>query len=311
MYSTKVQGETLQFGTSGLLYRSNKLMYDKGTNTLWNQFVGEPAAGPLVGSGIKLELLPVTVTSWADWVAAHPDTTVVDADTGYYPADNYESEGSPFSIYYNYRTRPGTMFPVWRQNDALDPKGQLFGLRLNGQTRAYPLDTLQDQTLINDSLGGANIVVVTLPEGGSRAYRRNQHRFAPDETMYGEDRIAILVDEDQRLWRMEEDALVRIEDHQERLPRLPSHNAYWFGWFSFYPDTEIYAPAKPVGVMAGQTGQPSLPAEPAPLCPGRDQVRRGRNSDSSRRRPAALADGRSCPGSHRRPSGTVAPSAQP
>ena len=59
VYSTEVNGEILEFGTSGMLYRSNKLMYDRSTLTLWNQFLGEPAVGPLADSGIRLEVLPV------------------------------------------------------------------------------------------------------------------------------------------------------------------------------------------------------------------------------------------------------------
>ena len=61
--------------------------------------------------------------------------------------------------------------------------------------------------------------------------------------MFGEDGIAILLDEAGQQWRMEEEALVRVDSREERLLRLPSHTAYWFGWHSFYPDTEIYAPA--------------------------------------------------------------------
>ena len=49
MYSTEVNGETTEFGTSGMLYRSNKLMYDRATETLWHQFRGEPVVGPLQG----------------------------------------------------------------------------------------------------------------------------------------------------------------------------------------------------------------------------------------------------------------------
>src|SRR6516162_9739222 len=65
------------FGSSGLLYRSNKLMYDRLTDTLWNQFTGSPAVGPLVGSGIALTLLPVTLTTWTQWRLRHPGTQVL------------------------------------------------------------------------------------------------------------------------------------------------------------------------------------------------------------------------------------------
>ena len=86
-------GVTYTFGSSGFLFRSNKLMYDRQTRTLWNQLTGEPVLGELVGSGIKLDLLPVVVTTWEAWLSQHPDTVVLDTDTGYsrpyYPGAAY------------------------------------------------------------------------------------------------------------------------------------------------------------------------------------------------------------------------------
>ena len=64
MYSARIDGETTTFGTSGLLYRSNKVMYDRATNTLWHQFTGEPIIGPLADSGIRLPFYPVLLTTW-------------------------------------------------------------------------------------------------------------------------------------------------------------------------------------------------------------------------------------------------------
>ncbi|MQF90149.1 MAG: DUF3179 domain-containing protein, partial [SAR202 cluster bacterium] len=78
MYSTMIDGERVEFGTSGYLYRSNKLMFDRKTETRWHQFRDVPAVGPLVGSGSELEVLPMTLTVWSEWVADHPDTTVLD-----------------------------------------------------------------------------------------------------------------------------------------------------------------------------------------------------------------------------------------
>ena len=72
-------------------------MYDKGTNTLWHQFRGEPAVGEMVGSGITLEVLPVALTTWSDWLAIHPDTTVLDVQTGVYPQRAYLSESNDSS----------------------------------------------------------------------------------------------------------------------------------------------------------------------------------------------------------------------
>ena len=83
LYDGRVGDEVYEFGTSGLLYRSNKLMYDRTTRTLWEQYTGEPVWGSLVGSGIRLDILPVVVTTWQAWYADHPDTTVLSIDTGF------------------------------------------------------------------------------------------------------------------------------------------------------------------------------------------------------------------------------------
>ena len=109
MYSTEINGEVLEFGTSGLLYRSNKLMYDRATNSLWHQFTGKPVVGTLVDSGIKLEVQPVLLTTWGDWLTAHPDTTVLDIETGLYPQELYVPEWDPESIYYGLRIQPETI----------------------------------------------------------------------------------------------------------------------------------------------------------------------------------------------------------
>ena len=58
--------------------------------------------------------------------------------------------------------------------------------------------------------------------------------------------IIILVDENGRRWRMEEEALLQEDDPTRRLKRLPSHMAYWFGWFAFYPATDVYGETDPL-----------------------------------------------------------------
>jgi len=238
VYSTNIDGARVEFGTSGMLYRSNKLMYDRKTNTLWNQFTGVPAAGPLVGTGMRLELLPVVTTTWGEWLAAHPDTTVLAQETGLYPGRFYESEWDARSIYFNYRETPLPMFPVWRTSDELSTKGQVIGLRVNGEAKAYPLDDLRTDTVVNDELGGQPLVVVTVGSIGSRAYERGERSFILEESADGE--ATLLTDSDGLLWRVAEGALMLIDDPSVQLPRIPTHNAYWFGWYSFYPDTKVY-----------------------------------------------------------------------
>ena len=235
MYSTDINGETTEFGTSGLLYRSNKLMYDRATETLWHQFRGEPVVGPLAESGIRLKVIPNTLTTWGEWLEEHPDTTVVSNETGVYPADFYRPESDTRSLYYSYRASPGTMFPVAGIDDSLPIKEQVFGLVFGDTARAYPRSGLMQTQVLNDTVGAQNVVIVAAPGGGIRAFDRRGLRFEAAES-------GQLLDNDGQLWTVGEDSLINARDSGETLPRLPSRDAYWFGWQSFYPHTEIWQP---------------------------------------------------------------------
>ncbi len=243
MYSTEIPdalkprglGERTEFGTSGMLYRSNKLMYDRATETLWHQFRGEPVVGPLAGSGIRLEVLPSVLTTWVEWLAEHPDTTVISNDTGVYDAKFYRPEEHARSIYYSYRIDPGTMFPVAGIDDRLTAKAQVFGLAFDGEARAYLRSGLAQTPVLNDTVGGQDAVIITVSGGGVRAYDRDGLQFQPA-------RDGAVQDDQGRLWRVLEDALENAGEPSQRLARLPSRDAYWFGWHAFYPYTDIYVP---------------------------------------------------------------------
>ena len=101
-------GETYTFGSSGFLYRSNKLMYDRQTRTLWNQLTGEPVLGELVGEDVGLTILPIVLTSWKSWLEQHPDTLVLSLNTQF--GRTYELGAA----YGNYFASSDTMFPVWQ-----------------------------------------------------------------------------------------------------------------------------------------------------------------------------------------------------
>ena len=231
-------GDTvLEFGSTGMLMRSNKLMYDRNTDTVWNAITGEPAFGPLATSGVVLDVLPVVVTDWASWLEAHPDTSVLSLDTGF--MRNY-TNGAAYNDYFN---SADLMFPSWQQDTALIAnKEMVFALRLQGQAKAYPLATIIPERVINDRVGETAVVIIAdaTPErdffepGGAavRAYQGQGLMFAA-----AEDDNTLLSD-DGRSWRITEEAL--IAEDGERLPRIGGHLAFWFGWFGFYPDTLVY-----------------------------------------------------------------------
>lgn len=233
-------GETvLEFSSTGMLMRSNKLMYDRNTNTVWNAFTGIPAFGDLATTGIELPLLPVVVTTWSDWLADHPDSSVLSLETGY--TRNY-SNGAAYSAYFN---SADLMFPSFQQDtENVENKEMIFGLNLDNMPRAYPLESLLNEPVLNDTLADVNVVIISeaSPErdffepGGAavRAYQRDNLSFSQNDNP-GE-----IVDNDGTIWQITEDALI-AEDGRS-LDRIAGHLAFWFGWYGFYPETGLYMP---------------------------------------------------------------------
>ncbi len=152
--ATQPDGTVFDFGTSGLLYRSNKLMYDRQTMSLWNQLTGVPVVGELAGSGIRLEVIPIVLTSWSEWRDDHPTTTVLDLNTGF---PRQYLPGEPYSDYFQ---SSGTWFPTPGSDDRLRDKTTVFAIEINGSPKAYPIDDVLAEQAINDSLGGTDLVVV-------------------------------------------------------------------------------------------------------------------------------------------------------
>ncbi|MFK5980199.1 MAG: DUF3179 domain-containing protein [Rhizobiaceae bacterium] len=219
LFETKIEGrkEPLVFGSSGLLYRSNKLMFDRETDSLWNQFTGEPVVGPLAESGIKLKIRPVTITTWERWFKSNPDTKVLSTDTGF--KRNYASG----VVYNEYFSSPDLMFPVAVKNEErVKRKDYVFGIRSVAAAKAWPLEVFGITKLINDKVGTLNVVLLGDKESRTvRAYQRGELEFALSD-------IADQISADGDEWKIEEEFL--ISPNGKRLPRVPGHISYWFAW---------------------------------------------------------------------------------
>ena len=242
MYSGKINGEETTFGTSGMLYRSNKVMYDRLTNSLWNQLTGEPVIGPLWDSGIKLDFFPVMLTTWEEWLELHPDTTVLAQDTGIYAPSFYLPEDDPQAIYWNYFNDPATMFPVPDRDGQLQTKDIVFGVQLNDSYKAYSSAALRQARIVNDVVGGEQIVVLaSAASEGARAYHRDGREFAlaPDDAGFRGIPFTV-TDSDGVKWEVTEEFLVNSTDESQKLSRIATHMSFWFGWFQFHPTTELY-----------------------------------------------------------------------
>jgi len=239
LYGTAGPDGPRTFGSSGLLMRSNKLMFDRQSDTLWNQLTGEPVVGPGAG-GEPLPMLPVVIETWAEWSRRHPDTDVLSEQTG------HDRDYGPGRSYGDYFASATTMFPVWKRKSLLPAKERIFAMRDGPLSKAWPLSALPSGAVLNDALGPQPVVLLVgrddpatdEPGGRSvRAYARGTQRFEAT------DRVGI-VRVDGADWAVTEAAL--LGPRGESLERLPGHVAYWFGWFAFFPQTEVFGvPAAP------------------------------------------------------------------
>jgi hypothetical protein len=221
LYDGRVPGRSapFRFASSGLLYRSNKLMYDRQTDSLWDQFTGRPVMGALTGSGIALKPLPIVLAPWSEWRRRHPETLVLALDTG------FSRDYNPGVAYRDYFASTKLWFPASVADGRLAAKDLVFGVRAPGGAKAWPLSRFAGGAVVNDRVGLLDIVLVGNADQQSvRAYDAGGHRFTAD----GSDR---LVDGDGNRWQVDEMAL--IGSNGENLPRLPGHIAYWFAWSGF------------------------------------------------------------------------------
>ena len=229
LYETQLPSRSAPFlfGSSGFLYRSNKLMYDRQTNSLWNQFSGRPVVGPLTGSGIELKVRPVAISSWKDWLKRHPETKVLSLDTGH--LRDY-TPGRPYGEYFN---SPDLMFPALAPDSRLAAKDYVFALRVDGHEKAWPLSAFTTMPVINDSLGDLDLVLIgNAATRTVRAYRTDGRSFEAAESSTHS------IVANNEAWMVNEDALV--SESGKRLVRLPGHIAYWFAWRQNNPTAPFY-----------------------------------------------------------------------
>ena len=216
LYDGRIGGEVYRLGTSGLLYRSNKLMYDRSTNTLWNQFSGRPAWGPLVGEDIRLAVIPTVLTTWSAWLDAHPDSTVLDIQTGHI------RDYGPGAAYREYNESADTWFHVPVVDDRVAQKADVLVVRVGSALTAYPIAALAERGVIVDEIGGVAVVVVATADGESgRAYESGGVELQSADLD-----ADTVTDADGGVWTITEAGL--ISQAGEVLARLSSHNAFWF-----------------------------------------------------------------------------------
>ncbi len=227
MYSREINNQVLDFGVSGKLIMNVLVMYDRQTDTLWSQILGKAVEGELKGE--VLEYLPAWQTTWADWKSRNPDTLAL--------VKGYSGLRDPYFSYYA-SGQAGVIGEASR-DDRLPTKEFIVGIAIAEEAVAYPFSKLNDEPIVNDSVGNVPILVVFDPENASGIAfeRRVENRTL---TFKREVDFQIVDNETGTLW----DGLTGLALEGElagmQLERVKSTLSFWFGWKDFFPATRVY-----------------------------------------------------------------------
>ncbi len=187
-------GEPIVLRTSGLLIRSNKMMYELTTRSLIDTFRGVASSGPLREQGVQLEQESVITATWGEWKLAHPETTIIVEDGG---------RSRTYSLNpLRDRDADGPIFPIGLVDARLDVQEPVLGVVIGDRSVAFPVAEALEALRAGESVSMNDLDLELVLDGdGLRAVQAN------------------------------------VGDGE---PGVGSHQAFWFAWSQFHPDTELW-----------------------------------------------------------------------
>ncbi len=243
-FKRTLEGRIFDFGVSGNLRNSDLIMWDRQTQTWWQQLTGEAIIGELAGH--KLEFVPASIISWADFKAANPDSLVLSRDTGFdrpYGSNPYAG--------YDRVDRPPFLFEG-EEDDRLLPKERVAAFEIGDVSAAFPFPVLETERVVNYPVNGTDVVVffkLGTVSALDRALIIDSNDVGStgvfDAGLDGQTLTFKLQDgefvDDQTgsVWNILGEA-VEGEMTGKSLTPIVHGNHFWFAWGAFNPDTLIY-----------------------------------------------------------------------
>ena len=236
--------QTLSLGVSGMLRHSDMVMYDRQTETLWQQFTGEAIVGDLVGT--TLETLPAQIVSFEQARADAPDAPVLSRETGY--ARDYGR--NPYVGYDDIDRAP--LFYRGETGGGLVPMERIVAVEVGESFRAYPSSVTRERVVLEDDVGGVPVVVFHV-EGAATALGEGRIAEGRDVGASGvfqrhlDGRTLSFVLEAGEIrdeqtgsrWSVTGEAIAG-DLEGARLTPVQSHDTFAFAWFAFRPETTVY-----------------------------------------------------------------------
>jgi len=244
VFERSVAGALLDFGTSGKLYKSDLVMYDRQSHSLWSQMEGRAIVGERAGT--RLRLVPANTLAFEDWRAAHPGGKVLSRETGHlrsYGVNPYEGYDQPDLRPFLFNGRPDPRRP---------PKERVVGVRIGDAARAYPWPVLVQKRVVQDTVGAERVVVFYQPgtlsalDDGRIERSRAIGATAVFSAAVGGKALtfAAIPDgfsdrETGTVWSLLGRA-VRGPLAGQRLRPVAHVDAFWFAWAAFHPSTTVH-----------------------------------------------------------------------
>ena len=243
VFERMVDGAMLDFGTSGRLYKSDLVMYDRQTHSLWAQMEGRAIVGARAGT--RLRRVPANTLAFADWQAAHRVGKVLSRETGVrrnYGVNPYEAYDQPRLAPFLFDGKPDPRRP---------PKERVVGIATGQEARAYPWPMLATRRVVHDTIGGERIVVFyqpgTLSALDASEIARSRAIGATGVFRPASGGKELTFEASGETFRDREtgttwDVLGRGLAGRlagRRLEAVPHVDAFWFAWAAFNPQTSI------------------------------------------------------------------------
>jgi len=232
VYNRLVEDKPLWFRASGYLLNDNLVLIDRPTETLWSQLLGQGIKG--AQRGTLLEIIPSTISPWGVWKETYPDTRVLSPKTLGYVDGIYD----PYTGYYS---SGAAGFGSYADPDLRLPgKSLVEGVNLGDYQVAFPLETLQEEKIIQDYIGSNPFVAFYSDlHQSSRFYLRQINGEELDFDPSGPGNF--LIDEQTgSTWDALNGIAVDGPLQDMQLQVIPSQLVFWFAWNRFYPETEIF-----------------------------------------------------------------------
>jgi hypothetical protein len=244
VFDRRHDGGTLEFGVSGLLRHSDMIMYDRQTESLWQQFSGEALVGDYTGD--RLVILPSQLISFDQFREAYQGAPVLSRNTGH--RRNYGE--NPYAGYDDINNSP--LLLREEVPDKLSPMEKVIGVRTDEEVKGYPYQVTREKRVLHDTVGGEPIVIFHLDGMASALDEREIHRSRDDGAtgvfspiVNGEVLEFDFINGEIRdkntgsLWNISGSAVSGpLTDKQ--LNTMVYGDYFAFAWLVFYPETKIY-----------------------------------------------------------------------